>query len=174
MKKMLIASAIAMTMSAGSAMANNQQSEIQFLGVVTETTCDISSSVDGAVNEVVQLGTVKKGEMGEVKSIFLKAKAGTTCANLANKTATILFQGPLGDKGLENSKGSAANTYVELKAANAKTANQDIKKGSNSADFDAELVNNTGYQIDAKLKADDANATAGTFESALAYAVTYK
>lgn len=40
MKKLMIASAIAMTMAAGSAMAatdmGNQQNQIQFLGTVTE------------------------------------------------------------------------------------------------------------------------------------------
>ncbi|EFA3718433.1 TPA: hypothetical protein OBQ40_003318 [Escherichia coli] len=67
MKKLMIASAIAMAMTVGSAMAadlGSQQKEIQFLGTVSEVTCDISAVVDGAVDNVVQLGTVKKGEMG--------------------------------------------------------------------------------------------------------------
>lgn len=73
MKKVFIASAIAMSMAAGSAMAS-QQADIQFLGVVTETTCDITSSVDGNVTDVVQLGTIAKGAQGQEKDIVLKAK----------------------------------------------------------------------------------------------------
>lgn len=95
MKKLMIASAIAMTMAAGSAMAatdmGNQQNEIQFLGAVTEVTCNLDAVVDGATNNIVQLGTVKKGENGQEKNIALKAKRGTTCAGLDNKTATIAF-----------------------------------------------------------------------------------
>lgn len=174
MKKLMLASAIVMAMTAGSAMAaDNQQSQIKFLGAVTETTCDIASTVDGAVNDLVQLGTVKKGETGEVKNIVLKAKEGSTCSGLANKTANILFQGPLGDLGLENSNGSADKATVLLVAKNSKTPDQDVKKGQNNIEFDADLVNSDGYKFEAKLKSD-ATGTAGTFDSALAYAVTYQ
>ena len=175
MKKLMIASAIAMTMVAGSAMAaGNQQNEIRFLGVVTEVTCDIDAVVDGAVNNVVQLGTVKKGESGQEKNIVLKAKAGTTCAGLETKTATITFRGPLGANGLENANGTAVNATVALIAENAKKQNQPITKDQSSIDFTASDVNGDGYKLTAQLKSDAATGGAGTFESALAYAVTYQ
>ncbi|MED0168984.1 hypothetical protein RCU48_08330 [Escherichia marmotae] len=178
MKKLMIASAIAMTMAAGSAMAatdmGSQQNEIRFLGAVTEVTCDIDAVVDGAVNNVVQLGTVKKGEEGQVKNIVLKAKAGTTCESLDSKTATITFNGPLGDEGLDNAKGTAKGATVALIAKNGKTQNQSITKELTKIDFDANKVNNEGYQLTAQLKSDETTGSAGTFESALGYAVTYQ
>ncbi|EKJ5521418.1 hypothetical protein PJL89_003069 [Escherichia coli] len=178
MKKLMIASTIAMTMAAGSAMAatnvGNQQNEIQFLGVVTEVTCDLDAVVDGAVNNVVQLGTVKKGEDGQEKNIVLKAKQGTTCSGLDNKTATIAFRGPLGTNGLENANGTAKGATVALVAKNSKTADQSITKNLNNIDFQADKVNTEGYKLTAQLKSDAATGTAGTFESALAYAVTYQ
>lgn len=176
MKKLMIASAIAMTMAAGSAMAadaGNQQNEIQFLGAVTEVTCNIDAVVDGAVNSVVQLGTVKKGESGQEKNIVLKAKAGTTCAGLDTKTATITFRGPLGANGLENANGTAAGATVALVAKNSTTADQSITEDLSQIDFPANKVNNDGYQLTAQLKSA-ATGSAGTFESALAYAVTYQ
>ncbi|EMD6874493.1 fimbrial protein [Escherichia coli] len=175
MKKLMVASAVAMAMVAGSAMASdNQQDQIQFLGVVTETTCDITSNVDGAVNNVVQLGTVKKGENGELKNIVLKAKEGTNCSGLDTKKAIISFQGPLGDSGLENINGSAKNATVTLIAKNSSTPDQEVKKGHSNIEFPADLVNSDGYQFQAQLKSDAIGVTAGTFESALAYAVTYQ
>ncbi|PBQ70699.1 fimbrial protein [Escherichia coli] len=178
MKKLMIASAIAMTMAAGSAMAatdmGNQQNQIQFLGVVTEVTCDIDAVVDGAVNNLVQLGTIKKGEEGQEKNITLKAKAGTTCDGLDAKTANIAFHGPLGTDGLENATGTAAGATVALVAKNSKTPNQSINKDVSNIEFEAAKVNSEGYKLTAQLKSDTTKGTAGTFESALAYAVTYQ
>ncbi|EIQ9201871.1 hypothetical protein LV681_004915 [Escherichia coli] len=178
MKKLMIASAIAMTMAAGSAMAatdmGNQQNQIQFLGTVTEVTCDIDAVVDGAVNNIVQLGTIKKGEEGQEKNITLKAKAGTTCAGLDTKTATIAFRGPLGTDGLENANGTAKGATVALVAKNATQPDQSINKDRSKIDFQADKVNNEGYKLTAQLKSNTATGTAGTFESALAYAVTYQ
>lgn len=173
MKKVFIASAIAMSMAAGSAMAS-QQAEIQFLGVVTETTCDITSTVDGNVNNVVQLGTIQKGQQGQDKNIVLKAKDATACTGLTGKVATIQFVGDLGDNGLNNTNGSAKNATVTLKTVNGKdTTEQEVKKGSNSVTFDADKVTTDGYQFKAKLVSATNGGTAGTFDSALAYAVTY-
>lgn len=59
MKKLMIASAIAMSFFGGSAVAS--QGDIQFFGNVTEVTCDVTPEVDGNVTDLVQLGTVKKG-----------------------------------------------------------------------------------------------------------------
>lgn len=177
MKKLMIASAIAMTMAAGSAMAGtdmgSQQNEIKFLGAVTEVTCDIDAVIDGAVNNVVQLGTIKKGEDGQVKNIVLKAKAGKTCDGLESKTATIAFDGPLGDEGLNNASGTAKGATVALMAKNGTTQDQSITKGVSKIDFEAGKVNSEGYQLTAQLKSNS-TGSAGSFESALAYAITYQ
>ncbi|EOC6713705.1 hypothetical protein ACI6NS_004794 [Escherichia coli] len=177
MKKLMIASAIAMAMTAGSAVADtmgNQQNEIQFLGVVTEITCDLDAVVDGVTNNVVQLGTVKKGEDGQEKNIVLKAKQGTTCSGLDNKTATIAFRGSLGANGLENTNGTAKGATVALVAKNSQTPDQSITKNLNHVTFQADKVNTEGYKFTARLKSDAATGTAGSFDSALAYAMTYQ
>ncbi|HCU1619356.1 TPA: fimbrial protein [Escherichia coli] len=173
MKKLFIASAIAMTMAAGSAMAANQQAEVQFLGVVTEKTCDITPDVNGNATSVVQLGTVGKGETGQWIDFALKAKnpADAGCAALTNTDmATVVFQGPLDASGLTNTSGSATDATVALKTTNAKT-NQDIKQNMSSVDFVADKIVNEGYKFQAQLTGGQ---VAGTFESALAYAVSYK
>ncbi|CAD6106152.1 fimbrial protein [Escherichia coli] len=177
MKKVFIASAIAMAMASGSAAAN-QQAEVQFLGVVTEVTCDITPSVNGNTSSVVQLGTIQKGQSGQWVDFALKAKdpAAAGCAGLtgANKVATVVFQGPLGDKGLENTSGTATDATVSLKTVNAKdTAEQTINKTTNSINFAAEKILSDGYQFKAQLNSDNVTGTAGTFDSALAYAVVY-
>ncbi|EKA5693621.1 fimbrial protein [Salmonella enterica] len=173
MKKVFIASAIAMAMSAGSAMAANQQAEVQFLGVVTEKTCDITPDVNGNTTNLVQLGTVGKGETGQWIDFALKAKnpADAGCTSLTNtNTATVVFQGALDTSGLTNTSGSATDATVALKTKNAK-ADQDIKQNMNSVDFEANKIVNEGYKFQAQLTGGQ---VAGTFESALAYAVTYK
>lgn len=177
MKKLMIASAIAMTMAAGSAMAAGQQSEVQFLGLVTSVTCDISSSVNGNATNIVQLGSTSAGNSATPVNFTLKAQDPTAsgCTALGTKTATITFQGPLGVNGLENGAGNATNAYVELKTLNGKTnPEQAIKKGSNSVVFEgSKLISGGGYQFQAKL-VSGAGGSEGTFDSALAYAVTYQ
>ncbi|GDJ56716.1 TPA: hypothetical protein ACSJ2Y_004633 [Escherichia coli] len=170
MKKVFIASAIAMSLAAGSAMAA-QQDEILFHGVVTDVTCNIDTNIDGNVTNVVQLGSIQKGGTGDVKNIVLKAK-GANCSGLANKTATISFMGGLGDQGVSNVNGSAEKARVELKAKNSKTPDTVINKTMNSVEFEAEKINSDGYKFEAKL-ISDAAGTVGTFESAVSYAVTY-
>lgn len=178
MKKLFIASAIAMTMAAGSAMAAGQQSEVQFLGVVTSVTCDIDSSVNGNATNIVQLGSVAVGSQGTPVNFSLKAQDPNAagCKALATKTASIVFQGALGDNGLENGKaGTATKAHVTLKTLNGKTnAEQEIKKGSSIVEFEADkLISGDGYQFQAKLVSEQ-GGTEGTFDSALAYAVTYQ
>ncbi|EIM8776668.1 fimbrial protein [Salmonella enterica] len=177
MKKLMIASAIAMTMTAGSAMAADQQSEVQFFGVVTSVTCDIDSSVNSNATNIVQLGSVAVGAEGAPVDFSLKAQDpnGAGCKALAGRTATIAFLGALGDNGLENGTGTATKAHVALKTLNGKTtAEQEIKKGSSSVEFEGDkLISGEGYQFQAKL-VSESGGTEGTFDSALAYAVIYK
>lgn len=175
MKKVILASAIAMTMASGSAMAADQQGEVQFLGVVTEKTCDISPDVNGTTTAVVQLGTVGKTEQGNWIDFALKAKnpADAGCTALTNNdTATVVFMGPLSATGLENASGSATDASVALKTVNAKdSATQEINQSKSAIDFEANKIVTEGYKFQAQLTGGQ---VAGTFESSLAYAVSYK
>ncbi|EFK9059092.1 fimbrial protein [Escherichia coli] len=173
MKKLMVASAIAMIMTAGSAMAS-QQADIKFFGNVTEITCDVTPEVNGSVTDTVQLGTVKKGVLGQEIPLVFKAKdaAGQECAQLvAGKTASVAWTGKLTSEGIGAQGGLAQDAYVVLKPKNGKDSNK-ITSGNRVTDFAAENVTNgDGLQFIAQLQGGQ---TPGDFQSAAAYAVTYK
>lgn len=56
-KHLLTVSALALAVMSGSALAANG-GDVQFIGTVTDTTCDIVPEANGAVSNVVQLGNV--------------------------------------------------------------------------------------------------------------------
>lgn len=175
MKKLMIASAIAMTMAAGSAMAS--QGEIQFFGNVTAQTCDLVPEIGGAVNNMIQLGTVttKSGSgsthQGRAIEFTLKPKAGEACTEAAQLGATIAWDGNLGTQGVVNQGGQAVDAHVVLLAKNATTLNTPITSEKHFAEFAADKLKGEGYQFSAQLIG---GATPGDFQSASAYAVTYK
>lgn len=170
MKKLMIASAIAMTMAAGSAMAS--QGDVQFFGNVTASTCDVTPEVGGNVTNMVQLGTVSTSGAGEEIPLVFKATnaSGGDCQSLAGKTATVAWGGPLTEQGIANQGGLADDAYVILTSTNAKS-DQAITKDDNAVDFDADKVITDGLAFKAQLKG---GSTAGDFQSAAAYAVTYQ
>ncbi|HDD9400086.1 fimbrial protein [Escherichia coli] len=172
MKKLMIASAIAMTMAAGSAMASH--GDVRFFGNVTEITCDVTPEVNGSVTDTVQLGTVKKGELGQEIPLVFKAKdaAGQECAQLvAGKTASVAWSGKLTSEGIGAQGGLAQDAHVVLKPKNGKDTNK-ITSADYVADFAAENVTDgNGLQFIAQLQGGQ---TPGDFQSAAAYAVTYQ
>ncbi|OPW88266.1 fimbrial protein [Citrobacter sp. A316] len=173
MKKLMIASAIAMSMAAGSAMAS--QGDIQFFGNVTETTCDLTPEMNGNVGNLVQLGTVAKNTKGQEISIKFKAQdpANASCAALtAQKTASFSWAGNLTADGIGAQGGLATDAYVILTPVDAK--NNDvapITASKTSTDFSADKVINAGVEYKAALQGKD---KVGDFQTATAYAVTYK
>lgn len=170
MKKLMIASAIAMTMAAGSAMAS--QGDVQFFGNVTASTCDVTPEVGGNVTNMVQLGTVSTFGTGEEIPLVFKATnaSGGDCQSLAGKTATVAWGGPLTEQGIANQSGLADDAYVILTSTNAKS-DQAITENDYAVDFDADKVITDGLAFKAQLKG---GSTAGDFQSAAAYAVTYQ
>ena len=145
MKKLMVASAIAMIMAAGSTMAAVQQGsqgEVQFSGSVAAKTCDIIVTGDGAVNNAVQFGVVNVSET--------KAKD---------------FKISLKEPGC---------SYVELKAKNGATNNPSrtdvITALNNGVDFTVTQAE-MGFEYTATLHAD---STPGSFETAASYTVVYE
>ena len=171
MKKLVIASAIAMTMTAGSAMAS--QGDVQFFGNVTAETCDLVPEIGGAVNNMIQLGTVKVGAEGNDIEFSLKKAPGANCTAAAAKDATITWMGNLGTDGIMKQGGLAEGAYVVLTAKNSKTADTAITSTQSSVEFDKAELDKAGYKFTAKLDAQKAT-TPGDFQSSAAYAVTYK
>lgn len=174
MKKNLLAvSALALAVMSGSALAAS--GDVQFLGVVTDTTCDVNPGVNGAVNSVVQLGTAPINDKGGTVDFSLKpdmSQAG--CQNLTNaSTVTIGWTGPFDGNGLKLQSGAATGAWTEIKTTNA-TANQTINTTNLSADIagDVFIANGgEGMKFTAQL---NGGATAGDYHSAAAYVVAYK
>ncbi len=169
MKKLMISSAIAMTMAAGSAMAS--QGDVKFFGNVTEVTCDVTPEVGGTVSDLVQLGTVSKGGTGDEVELVIKASSATGgCTQLTGKTASIAWSGSLTTNGIGAQGGLAQDAYVILKPANGND-NTAITSADYVADFNATKATSEGFKFTAQLKGGN---TPGDFQSAAAYAVTYK
>lgn len=170
MKKLMVASAIAMSLMAGSAMAS--QGDVQFFGNVTANTCDVTPEVNGNVTDMIQLGTVSVGGTGdEIPLVFKATNAnGGDCQSLTGKTATVAWGGPLTDQGIANQGGLADDAYVILTSTNAKS-DQAVTKDGNAVDFEADKVIADGLAFKAQLQG---GSTPGDFRSAAAYAVTYQ
>ncbi|ELO4290504.1 TPA: fimbrial protein [Escherichia coli] len=171
MKRLIITSAIVMTIAAGSAMAS--QGDIQFFGNVTEITCDVTPEVNGSVTDMVQLGTVTKNGKGEEKHIKFKAtdSSGGQCSALASKTATFTWAGNLGENGINAQGGLADDAYVIFTPVNANNGNNPITASQQTATFDAEKATSNGFEFKAQLQGKD---KVGDFYTAAAYAVTYQ
>ncbi len=175
MKKLILTSVIAMAMSAGVAQANT--GELQFIGSVSDVTCDIVVENEGIVTNVIQLGTTAPGNKATEVEFALKAKDPNACSlgNLANADVSWASNS-INSIGLGNSGGTATNTNMTLSAKNSQTAPTAINKNVNTATFDSDkVVGDEGFQFVAQLDAATTpGATAGTYVSAAAFAVAYR
>lgn len=175
MKKAIIASAIALSFmgmvnTASAANAN----EVQFTGAVTATTCAMTPTVGGSVNNLVPLGTASlNGKATSVDFSLMVDAANAGCAALdATKTAEIAWTGNLNSQGLTNVSGSANGAWVELKTKNAKTTKvQTINSGKSAMDFAGDEIKTNGAQFTAQLNGGGA---AGDFKSVSSFVVAYK
>lgn len=171
MKKNLLAvSALALAVMSGSALAAN--GEVQFLGVVTDTTCDLKPESGGTVNNLVQLGTVAKSTAGTVVNFALKADAAQAgCAALTGK-ATIGWAGPFSNTGLKAQSGLATDAWTKIDTVNADGAQaaQNINSTHLSSDFDATQLTTAGAQFTAQLQGGN---IVGDYQSAAAFVVAY-
>ncbi|HAW2552709.1 TPA: hypothetical protein JLQ01_004464 [Escherichia coli] len=182
MKKLIIASAISMTMASGAAMAadanTSQTGEVTFIGSVTAKTCDLAPSVGGIMSDVIDLGTIDVGSESTEKQFALVKKAGTSCVLDESTSADVTWGGTFTAKGLANTKGTAQDAYVILTAngVDAANTNAQITAGKQTVNFTKvkEKLDADGLQFSAKLKSDNVSGTAGSFLSTAYYAVAYK
>ncbi|HAI3449906.1 TPA: hypothetical protein HJM49_004432 [Escherichia coli] len=175
MKKLMIASAIAMTMAAGSAMADvNQgsQGEVQFIGTVAAKTCDVVVSGDGAVNNQIQFGVTTTGSTVD-KKFTVKLK-DPSCIETSKKATFAWYSPKLSERGFENQSGAAAEAYVSLAAKdgadNPPASHDDITDVNNTAVFTINQAEK-GFEYQATLHA---GSVAGSFETAASYTVVYE
>ena len=177
MKKLMIASVVAMSMTAGSAMAAlgdaGSQGQVQFVGTVAAKTCDVVVDGAGAVNNLIQFGTVQTGNTA-TKDFSIKLKDPACVTGLTK--AHFLWVSPNFDsKGIVNQSGTASKAWVKLNAKTDATGNttttvQDITSTNNAVEFSiADATKGFGYTA-----LFNAGNIPGTFESAAAYSVVYE
>lgn len=177
MKKLMIASAIAMTMTAGSAMAAlgdaGSQGQVQFLGTVAAKTCDVVVEGDGAVNNLIQFGTIGPNETSS-KEFSVKLKDPACVANMTK--AHFLWASPnFTTQGIGNQSGTSNSAFVKLNAKsgdNTADNTADITSANNAVTFTiANDKAGSGFKYTAEL---NAGQDKGTFETAAAYSVIYE
>lgn len=170
-KNVIIASALTMVVWSGSVMAAN---EVQFVGVVSDSTCDLTPKVNGSVQNLVQLGSVATNTTGTPVSFTLKADptaTGCGTTDLAGKIATISWAGPFNTVGLKAQGGVATDAVTLISTVNAQTTPiQSITSTHSNAEFDATKLTSDGAQFTAALKG---GAIVGDYNSAAAYVVAY-
>ena len=180
MKKTVIASLIAFGMFSGYASAGDAiTGQIEFIGSVTATTCDVSAIPQGGAfnaKSAINLGSVKVGEQGEEKTFSLKANnpADAGCVALSKmKTAVIkMSSGAFTPAGLGAVSGAAKDAYVKLTSVGAAqdvtitSANKD-----NGVNFTASKLVADGFQFKAALQGGQAK---GDFRTATNFTIDYQ
>ena len=179
MKKLMIASAIAMTMTAGSAMAAlgdaGSQGQVQFVGTVAAKTCDVVVDGDGAVNNLIQFGTVNVGEKSK-KEFSVKLK-DPSCVTGMTKAHFQWVSPNFTAQGLGNQSGTSTDSWVKLNAktdaaGNTTTDVNDITSANNAVMFNIVAGKEAnGFKYEAELNAGQEK---GTFETAAAYSIVYE
>lgn len=176
MKKGIIASVIALAMSAGAAHANtgNPDGTVKFTGVVTGPTCPVKVFVAGAElgNDFILLPTVAPRVTAQTAVDFaLKGDAtqpGCDAASLNGKTIEVSWSP--NQLGLDGVK-TTTDATVLLTAVNTTTATKDIKESNTKVDFDAPKLVTDGLQFSAKPKG---GSTSGRYNAEASFWVAYK
>ncbi|PAX81814.1 hypothetical protein, partial [Citrobacter sp. TSA-1] len=162
---------------AGSAMAAlgdaGSQGQVQFVGTVAAKTCDVVVDGAGAVNNLIQFGTLVKGTTAD-KEFSVKLK-DPTCVNGMNKAHFLWTSPNFNSQGIVNQSGSATEAWVKLNAktnaaGNTTTDTADITSVNNAVMYEIKDATK-GFEYTATLNAGN---VAGTFETAAAYSVVYE
>lgn len=171
LQNIVLSSAIAAAMMASIAHASDN-GEVQFMGAVSAKTCDINATVDGAVKNLVQLGTVTANGGISEKEFQLKLKDAATCdLTSLNKAFVTWNASSLNATGLANLNGTAKDAKIELIALNSKTPNTMVNSTANDVEFVSATVKTDGFKFKAKLTG---GAKKGTVDTAAAFAVRYE
>ncbi len=175
-KQFLAVSALALAVMSGSALAAPQ--DVQFVGAVTDSTCNIKPEVGGTTGNFVQMGTVTKGTEQQTGTAFtLKAVPGTgttnACTLTGMTTASVSWVGNFDTDGLKAQSGAAHDAYAIITPVNAK-ASTPITSANTTSEFESNKLTAAtpeGLQFTAKLKG---GKQAGDYVSSAAFVVAYK
>ncbi|MGC0639790.1 fimbrial protein [Escherichia coli] len=177
MKKYIIASIVGMGIMSGTVAHAANNNEVTFLGTVSATTCDLTTSVNGTAqpNQVVQLGTVQVGQEGKIVDFSMKPvnPADTGCQSLDSKTVTVTWaSATLNANGFGATSGTAADATVLVNNVNAKTnPGAAVTANASTVEFNGSVLKTDGLKFQAKLKGGN---TEGDFKSVASFAVAYK
>ncbi|EAR9301721.1 fimbrial protein [Salmonella enterica] len=170
-KKLTIAALVMGSLAAGAASANG--GEVQFIGSVTDVTCDISPEVNGVLKNTVELGTMKTDGSGSQAVDFKLVPRDAAC--LAKTDASVGWASAGFDSiGLANMKGDATGASIKLITLNSSVPNTAITSNNQNVEF-SKAGGIGALEFQAQLvKTGTAAATAGTVISSASYSVAYK
>ncbi|MBC6556644.1 fimbrial protein PefA [Citrobacter braakii] len=169
-KKLLAISVLSLTVMSGSALAGANSGDIQFLGTVSDKTCDITTDVGGATSNVIQLGNTLVSAAATPVDFALKL-TDPNCDLTGMTDADITFASPgLSTTGLANHGGTATGAWTQLTPVNA-TAATDISSSNQTATVAVTDLKTDGAKFKATL---NGAATPGTYASEVSFAVAYK
>lgn len=173
MKKLAIATLVMGAMASGAALANT--GEVQFIGAVTDTTCNISPEVGGALKNTIELGTMLTTDTAGTEVAFKLVPDTKEC--LDKTSASVGWQSAgFNSMGLTNMKGDATGASIKLVAVNSKVANTAITGNQQNIEFGDGATAIGAFEFKAQMSRTDAAVapTAGTVISSASYAVAYK
>ncbi|HAU2802511.1 TPA: fimbrial protein PefA [Salmonella enterica] len=174
MKKNIIAASLFSLLTlTGSTVAST--GDIQFNGVVTSTTCDVKPSVGGAVNNLIQLGTVAPSAQGSLVNFSLKPDISQNgCSALTStNVVTISWTGTFNANGLAAQSGAATDAWTEIKHTNATGAATTINATSLSSSIAGDKFiesSGQGALFTAQL---NGGSKPGDYQAAAAYMIAY-
>lgn len=183
MKKSILASVIALGMVSGLAQAAGN--EVQFVGSVVATTCDLEASGTGSdaglVKNIIELGQTKINTPGKEVTFAFKpvnnAQNQQNCEQLAaGPTSKVVLTWNSnafdGQNGLGAISGAASDAFVKVQALNADTNNNVVMLTSGaSQEFAVAKLASDGLQYKAQLVG---KTTPGDFQTASKFTVYYK
>ena len=183
MKKSILASVIALGMVSGLAQAAGN--EVQFVGSVVATTCDLEASGTGSdaglVKNIIELGQTKINTPGKEVTFAFKpvnnAQNQQNCEQLAagpNSKVVLTWNSNAfdGQNGLGAISGAASDAFVKVQALNADTNNNVVMLTSGaSQEFAAAKLASDGLQYKAQLVG---KTQPGDFQTASKFTVHYK
>ncbi|EDV7203288.1 fimbrial protein [Salmonella enterica subsp. enterica serovar Bredeney] len=173
MKKSILSAVIVLSALGGAALnANAANGEVNFIGAVTATTCDLTPEVGGSISNMVQLGTAGTSSDATAVEFVLKPDASQSGCNslIESNVAQISWGGQFNATGLENQGGTATDAWVQLTSVNAKTPGN-ITSSALTSEFAGDKIKSEGAKFKAVLKG---GSTPGDYKSAAAFVVAYK
>lgn len=160
MKKAIIASAVALATLSGAANANNAATgifDLNFVGTVSQNTCALE--VDGAQNNsmTINLEQTNPNTLGKTFDIVFKPTAASLADCTAATTDFVMQWNGVGSQfgtgGLAPASGAAADSRVQIKATNAKSANNNkmVETDGEQYEFTKDNVIGDGLKYEVAL-----------------------